>query len=436
MIAALLIASLFGCRSVVEPSVMDGDIPTTKMLTFEGPSGEGWVEYWTSKGEHFQTSAVEDDQGTYTVTAVGVPLGEQVKFQAVIDSGGKLKKSPTIKDEWPLPDLHPTPEVRGDWNHELLMIHFARGSFSFGTVVDKDGQVIWVRVPDIESDRVVRALPYEGGVAWLESDEWRAEDTGRIGVQAWSGGQIDWTKATRAHHDFRPHDDGFVFLGHESTPREGFGDATWADDVVRYVPAGGTAEDNVVVHQLATNFPPIVNCDHVAADTWVPGEVDWTHANSIVRDGDGWMVMVRYFDTIVRLNEGFKTDFLLGGPYSDVDVPRDLNHGHFSQVDGDRIYIFDNQDHGTKDSMAVALDLDRNTLQADLAWTQRPDEPGYIAFLGDVQVLPDGTRLVVSGSKGIIDSFDENGEWQGSLTLPGSSIGRINVVNLPKTRVQ
>ena len=427
----MIVLLLFACRTIAVPVITDGDTLTTKIMTFEGPSGEAWIEYG-SDNRTFRSAKVQDVDGVFEVTIPGVPLGTKVTFQAIIDEGTKLTKSANIKKEWPLPSQHPKPVVSGDWRHQLLLIHFQRGGYSFGTVIDEEGDVIWVRTPDIDSDRIIRAHPYEGGVAWLEGDEERANDTSRIAVQSFTGGPISWTRAVRAHHDFYPHDDGFVFLGHQSVERSGFDGASWADDVVRFVPKDGTEDDNIVLHQFADDFSPIAACSHVAADEWVPNEVDWLHANSLVKDGDGWMAMVRYMDTIVRLDHNFETDFLLGGPWSDIDVPVNLSHGHFSDVQGDNIYIFDNQNHQTNQSRAVALTLDRGNMTADLLWTQEPNNPAFVSFLGDVRVLEDGTRLVVSASKGIIDSFDADGNWEGSLTLQTSSIGRIDVVDFPR----
>lgn len=143
---------------------------------------------------------------------------------------------------------------------------------------------------------------------------------------------------------------------------------------------------------------------------------DPVHLNSVVRDGDGYLLSARHTSTIYRV-DGRTGEIMwrFGGERSDIEVPEGgefaWQHDAQRQPDG-TITIYDNHDNATEtDSVSAALrfEVDEELGTATLLQALR-HEDRYGFAMGNAQYLEDGHVVVGWGMDPIVTEFDENGE--------------------------
>lgn len=328
-----------------------------------------------------------------------------------------------------VPPGFPEVVVTGSWRHPLWLSLFQAEGASFAAILDEGARVVWARAPVEPEGRILRMRAVEGGVAWAEGHRHREVEFGTLGRLTWGDATPEWTRAPYVHHDFVERDGGYLYLAH--TFRDApTGDGTLAaDDVVAWVPRGATATEVADVRfRVADHLAWSLPCGHAAHDTWVPDAWDWTHANSLVEDGDDLWVMVRYHDTAWRLDSTFALVERVGGIDGDplVDGALPLAHSHISRFHDGRMLVLDNRNH---DGPARALWLARGPD----GWRIERSIDGERALvaLGDVQALDDGSVVIAWGTEGRIDAYDADGAWEGRLEVPGYAFGRIDVRAVP-----
>lgn len=142
---------------------------------------------------------------------------------------------------------------------------------------------------------------------------------------------------------------------------------------------------------------------------------DPVHLNSVVRDGDAYLLSARHTSTVYRVDRSGEILWRLGGERSDFEVPEEgrfgWQHDAQRQPDG-TITIYDNHDNATEtDSVSAALrfEVDEEARTATLVQALRhEDRYGYA--MGNAQYLPDGHVVVGWGMDPIVTEFDESGE--------------------------
>lgn len=331
------------------------------------------------------------------------------------------------------PPGFPEIQITGTWRHPLWLSHFERFGNSFATILNEDAQVVWARAPREPDGRILRMRGVDDGVLWAEGHRHREEEFGYIGRQSWREAEPEWTRAPYVHHDLVERDGGYLYLSHEFTIPEFDGDDVGrpvAQDVIAWVPRGATTPDQAEIRfRVADHLSWSVPCSHVAFDVWIPEAWDWTHANSLVEDGDDLWVMVRYHDAAWRIGPDYALLERVGGVDGEATATPDatFTHSHISHFRDGRMVLFDNRNH---DGPSRAMALSRGALGWQLDW-EIPGE-GVTIALGDVQELDDGSVVVAWGTEGRIDAYDADLNWEGSLTLPGVTIGRVEVRPVPE----
>ncbi|MFT4624338.1 MAG: hypothetical protein ACI8PZ_002997 [Myxococcota bacterium] len=161
-----------------------------------------------------------------------------------------------------------------------------------------------------------------------------------------------------------------------------------------------------------------------------PNVIDWSHANTLVSDGDGWLVSFRHLDAVVRLAADGSIAWVLGAPDSPLgssftwtsplpDVALDLRgQHHATRLDDGRLLVFDNRHGGPSRVVAVRLDGDQAVLETEW-WLDRgcPVQGGAFA-------LPDGGVLATCSSEGLVVDFGPDGGERGRLAVSCRESGR------------
>ena len=326
----------------------------------------------------------------------------------------------------------PAIEVSGTWRHPLLLSLFEREGVSFAALLDEEARVVWARSPLEPEGRMLRVRSIDDGVIWAEGHRFREVEFGTIGRQTWDEPEPELTRAPYVHHDLIERDGGYLYLGHAFTEIEALGtlpEAVVAQDVLAWVPRGATADDEVQTRfRVDDHLELSAPCGHVAFDVWTPDAWDWTHTNSLVEDGDDLWLMVRYHDTMWRLDADYQLVERVGGVDGDPLAPgeRPFTHSHISQVHDGKLVVLDNRNH---DGPSRAMALARGPDGWSTAW-EIPHDSTVIA-LGDTQELDDGSVVVAWGTEGRVDAFDADRNWEGSLAFPGFTVGRVEIVDLP-----
>lgn len=303
----------------------------------------------------------------------------------------------------------------------------------------RDGEVVWVwtGADDFGDIDVTPRGTLEGlvGDGILEID-WLG-GTVRRGRPAASAGAGDVPLgAAGFNHELLETDDGWVTIASRSTVAPKFPlsyDApdTFSPDV------GIVAQD--IVHlgfdgRVRARWPldELLDTRRIGFDSLDPlgGGYDWSHANAVLRDGDGWVVSVRHQDALVALDAGGGLRWILSNPYGWLD--EDLRdavldglgdgewplHPHGPAWDAaGNLVVFDNGNEGWTPyeagptrplvSRVRAYAVDEARHRVSPAWTWSP--PGvdlYSPALGNVAPLPDGHVLATYGFVSAEDGVD------------------------------
>lgn len=304
------------------------------------------------------------------------------------------------------------------------------------------GEVLWERECDPEH-RIFRIKPGRDGTSIVYAtnlEEHGIAEEGRIVRVPIGGGPTTETPAPRIHHDFWETDDGFAYLSYET--KDTFVNVTWATvaaDAVLEVPEGGGEERRL--WSYLDDYGPILgwSCAHMKRDGWLPGYAEWTHTNSLVRTpaDDGWLLLPRYWDTLIEIGDDRTVRWELSGANDSFGLPfaDRLAHPHFSHAWADRVLVFDNgTSHDALDrdvSRVIEYRIDRERGRAEAVWSYEDPRGWVTGFLGDAKRLPGGNTLVVWSSTGLLTEVTPEGEIVWEMKLPyGQNTGRVEVIGL------
>jgi arylsulfotransferase ASST len=169
--------------------------------------------------------------------------------------------------------------------------------------------------------------------------------------------------------------------------------------------------------------------DHLAVDDLDPavdvtqGSVDWTHVDAVdVAPDGGYLLTFRNLSQVVKIDAVTgAVIWRLGGKRSDFTFPDDplggpsFPHGARELANGN-VLLFDNGNgRATQESRAVEYALDRQSMQARVAWQYAPSPPRHASDLGFAQRTSAGTTLVTFGTEGHVDEVDGTGAVKWSL---------------------
>lgn len=273
-------------------------------------------------------------------------------------------------------------------------------------VLDADGRIVWWVPPDDEA-RALRVEPTSDRSAlWVLRDRDGPDDfVERISLDGETRSEIAVHDAT---HDLAELPDGSLAVlaygyGPPGTMRE-WPEWPVAADAVDVIGPDGTAER---VYDFLADYPetPSAVCSHVAPGGFVPGFVEWTHANSLIADpdGDGWLVLARHLDTVLHVTRAGEVRWILGGAAATLAPATPgavFRHGHASHAwredDGLHLLIFDNRTHDPAPVVSRVLELriDPEAGTYTQVWSLPDPEGRNTSFLGDAHRLGNGNTLV------------------------------------------
>jgi hypothetical protein len=419
-------------------------MPTVATLRWNNPV-EAIYRVRYGEGALFLDGPSVEGSGSLEVELRGLSYDESYAFQVVEDVDGALAYSdrvdlrtplePATYAGWQVAILDPDAAQADDGF--LILNQFDTGrSNSTAVVLNGHGDAVWVRVSDGYPFKIIRIRPAGAGGLSIASYHWeREEDLGQIDRYAWTGERLSTTRALEMHHDFvetRPGQLTWLsFLFDEVLIRGRFHEELLATDAVR-TSAEGTAE--AVDERLFDFFrdygvDPWFVCDHVETNDFPPhNALEWTHSNSLayVEDEDALYVMVRFLDTVLKLDAATgELLWQLGGDHSGFPSVGELafDHGHMSHVWPGGFLVFDNGDHReNKISRVVEYAVDEATMTAEAVWSYDEPDGTFHSFLGDARRLPGGNTLIAWPARRRIDEVTPDGRVVWSATsehIPG-----------------
>jgi hypothetical protein len=202
-----------------------GEIPGTGTVTFSTDvEGEARVEFSWQDGEITRrTASFPATDGT--VPVYGLPSGQAVEMELVVDDEGKELRSKTIEATIAPPDLQVPPLAVNVWEPELacdpeghVLFSFLGSQKSGVAIIDRDGNYVWSYGSPDPQQQIGRVRPGRDGesLVWNYADINKDEDIGHIVRLSVDGTEKTETRTLSAHHDFVELPDGKMgFLAYE-----------------------------------------------------------------------------------------------------------------------------------------------------------------------------------------------------------------------------
>ena len=391
-------------------------VPSILTVTFAtADTAQAWVEYSTDGAD--VRSTLRSAPGTdHSLTVLGLPPLSEATLQIVAEIDGERHTSGTFSAQTgqvlpgtPVLDVTVS-SYDGPPDATLLMSVF--GEPSFIVMAGLDGVVHWSLEIEGEGPRGVGLVPVieEGRLYYstFEAGGWKSGGLAALDMRGQITERID---APAAHHFFTRLPDGALL---------------WLENDIREVDGLGMVVGDQVVRRDPDGSQTILLSlwDHLEvypSRTWDSGfyteGLDWTHANwlSHVAERDAVLLSTAGTDTLFEFDLDGTLRSQFGGEQSagsdTVFEPPDATFGfpHGPHWDGDELLMLSTVEGRSE---AIGFAVDGSTLSQ--TWSFGADQEHEVQFLGEVQPLPDGNRLVSWGSKGIIQVVSEEGEvlWE------------------------
>ena len=277
-------------------------------------------------------------------------------------------------------------------------------------------EVLWYE--DLAGDEGLRQTVI--GATWVGNDVWAIVGRDSVVGVSLDGavlGRFEHPAGLPLHHDLVWRDDRLFSLDAEVDPTA---PERWVTDgIVDLTSAERT-------WALRDHVSP-AGGDVLPGGYWEsafgPGAIDWSHANTLAADGDGWLVSFRHLDAIARLDADGGIDWVLGAPDSPLgsdftwatEVPGaalDLRgQHHATRLPDGSIGVFDNR--VSSSSRVLKIRLDGETATITDVWTL--DRTCLVQ--GGAYWLDDGGVVATCSSDGLIVAFDADGSERGRLSV-------------------
>jgi hypothetical protein len=258
------------------------------------------------------------------------------------------------------------------------------------------------------------------GATWETDGVWTIAGRGEVRGVDWYGqdlGTFTHPDGLPLHHDLLWREGALYALDASSSTLD---DTTYVLDGIVDLSAGER------VWSLADHVTPsggVVEGPSYWGASFGPEVVDWSHANTLAPDGDGWLVSLRHLDAVIRLNAAGEIDWTLGAPDGPLgtdfmwqsEVPGaalDLRgQHHATRLPDGRILVFDNR--AEEPSRVIAVRLDGSVATITDVWPMGIQ----CAIQGGAALLEDGTLVATCASSGTVVAFGPDGAETGRLTL-------------------
>jgi len=323
-------------------------------------------------------------------------------------------------------------------NHVLLNQN--NGPLSWATTIDACGNHVWWEPVDNPDNRIYRAkLALDGDSLLIaEKDRDGLVDTAWARRITPEGKELSRTRTIEAHHDLVEIDDGsLAWISHQ------YADNIWfvgleediVSDVIRTAEEGDETESDERIFSLFddSDVETWWVCEHMGPSQRVPGFAEWSHSNSLMWEpkDEALYLLIRYWDSVVKLDRKGQVDWYLGGPLNDFEIIADTvlpSHGHMSEVWPGGMLVFDNRNHTPLASRVVEYAIDEEAMTVEEVWSAEEPDGQLVNFLGDARRLPNGNALVSWSTSGRITEYDRKGKivWEARNE---NTIGRIQWIS-------
>ncbi|MEQ1502082.1 MAG: aryl-sulfate sulfotransferase [Myxococcota bacterium] len=439
-----------GSPLALDVAVTEVAAPLARRLHLEADAPVTVRASWTD-GEDTVDVAFDDPAAVHDHLLLGFRAGRSYTVTVTATAGDRTASDTLPVDTAPLPVHFPRATVSGDGpvepGHTLLPMRSfqAPDPQDLAVVFDEEGRIVyWLAVGDVIQD--VREV--DGGLLALVGDvgarvvryDWDGTEVGE-----WSAATLGTAIADDLHHDvIEVEPDHYVALGRTpiSVPDypASYDDAaatvarTVADDVVVEFLADGTVIDETRLTALL----PLRRIGYDSLSTTIEGWADWAHANAVLRDTDGSLVVsLRHQDAIVKIDPAAGTGagavrWVFGYPENwpaelaakrlqPVGPVRWPYHQHGPHLTADRrLLVFDNGNWQaapyTGDPPIVdpvllrsrvaqfTIDEDAGTVREDWSFDAPDGGTLFSEAVGDADPLPNGHVL---SSWGFLDRLPD-----------------------------
>jgi hypothetical protein len=310
------------------------------------------------------------------------------------------------------PKLNVTTNIAGTDNGYIFASNFDPAGFLGGSnpgsyllILDNNGDpVYYQKVPENAIATDFKKLS-NGLLAYWESGEYHLLDT-----------NYDEVKLITAQngypsidvHELLLFNDHYMYLIYQ----------TEQIDMSKIVPGGdpnayviGTviqevdSQDNVVFEWNSFNFTDTLPITYTNQNLST-AQIDYMHSNAISIDSDNNILLsIRHMDKIIKINHetgdiiwqlgGQGNQFTIETATEITDTPEFYMQHDIRKLPNGDITIFDNHnDHEPMISKAMEFSLDEENKIVTLVWDYRNTPDVYSAFMGNVQLLPNGNFFI------------------------------------------
>jgi hypothetical protein len=383
-----------------------------------------WVEVGESSENTEQVPAHLQDDGSWSVSLVGLKPGRKHWMQVVAD-GAQRYESQEIDLETDAPPAW-LPEI----TLEVQDPELATGGFlvtsllakpSVPVIIDEDGEYVWWYQPYEDIENVIRARialdkqallylePPQVSTAIVDGTNLiRLSLDGRQKEQLWGGVGL--------HHDFVELPDG-TLGGIAYDARDVGGEHILGDRILELRPDGTEVE----IWNAWDHLDPAdaQNLNQTAA---------WTHANALDYDPEQeiYTISLHNLNTIWQVSREGEVLWRLGGHETDFESEDDdgefFMEQHQFDLRDDTITVFDNGTASHGSSRIVQYDLGADGGQVEQLFTYESDPSLFCYVLGDVSILDNDHRLITWSTAGRIEEIDAQSEvvWRIDAELGGA----------------
>ena len=392
--------------------ITHGKTPVQRVRWSTPEASIGRVEYGVDELDRAVDDVVVGTE--HDVLVAGIAAGYGWQLRAVSEAGGTRWESDLVNIDavsapiaMPLPILA-VPPAEGVEGFELMPLPAKGGAFI--AMLNRFGEAVWWSDPLPQFVYRARYDTLAHTVTWVAADPATGDQSFITSTLDGEETRIVAPRASHADFALLP-EGGFLVLALED--RDVDGQRVRGETLQEVAPDGTTRQ--IWSSWDAFSWP---GGGHV-----VEGEgTQWPHANSISYDPDRRKVFVSlfYLDAIAQIDRDTGTlDWLLGGERSDWTVVGDGFAGqHAPEVheDGRLLALMNNGAPGSQQEAAVAMayDLDPDTLTATPRWEFDDDASHVSVILGNVSWLGPDDAVVNWGSGGVLQRVNAAGEvrWE------------------------
>lgn len=400
------------------------DTVITVSWTTDEP-GTGWVEFGPTGQYGFRTAVDDTESTTHEVVVAGFAPNATWHWRAVSEVGGEklVSRDATHDTSAPpqgVPAFAMSEREVGSFQSGFRLFPTI-GSDGWILVLNDDGKAVWWYPVDEGLIATQARLAADGtSISFLVGDPERAEDLGEIITVSLDQEQVDRLRTPWAHHDFIeiPGEDKWAYIYADF--REDGRYTVVGDTIVEIPKAGGDTEaiwstwDHLPVEYSPGN------------DVFYPGAIDWTHANTLVLDGDDYYLSLHNTNGMVKLSRSAgETEWIMGGPLSEFEFlsrsEGEWAHQHgFKLIGDDEFVLFDNGSGSPDDYSEVArYRFDTGAMTYEQVWDFEYNQQHVSYLMGDIQPLANGNYYTSWGSEGEILEVDGEGAitWRASASI-------------------